>query len=169
MNSLSAENYFKKGLTALVDLNHEDAAVFFKRAIELDGQRNKLRPDMRYLSYYGLSLARAGLSTSTAIEACRKAVRNHESDPVLWLNLGRVYLIAGKHVHAMSSFERGLALAPDNPILRRELKRIDRRSPPVLGRVSRDNPVNRVLGRVRASVQRRHQDAPIHRSAESIR
>ena len=36
MPILTAENQFKKGLTALVDHNYKDATVFFKRAIDVD-------------------------------------------------------------------------------------------------------------------------------------
>ena len=77
MPILSAENQFKKGLAALVDHNYTDAAVFFKRALDLDRARNRRQPDLRYLSYYGLSLARSGRSIREAIQICRTAVSQH--------------------------------------------------------------------------------------------
>jgi tetratricopeptide (TPR) repeat protein len=150
MNSLSAENYFKKGLAALVDQNHEDASAFFRRALELDRDRNRRQPDMRYLSYYGFSLARSGQSSTTAIQACRQAVAKQPLDPVLLLNLGRVYALAGKCTQALDAFERGLELAPDSRVLAQERDKLDRRGRPFVAALSREHPINKTLGRLRA-------------------
>ena len=114
MASLSAEIYFKKGLAALVAQNFEDASKLFRQALDLERDRGARHPDMRYLSYYGLSLARAGHSTSTAIQACRTAAMKQRGDPVLYLNLGRVYLLARRIGPAAAAFEQGLAVAPDH-------------------------------------------------------
>lgn len=165
MPSLSSQNYFKKGLAALVDQNYEDASVFFRRALDLDRERDRTRPDMRYLSYYGLSLAKAGLSTSTALEACRRAASTQALDPVLFLNLGRVYLIAGKRALAAKAFESGLRLAPDSRVLRNELAAIDQRRRPVLPALSRDHLFNRWLGRARATLGTRAIARPVLRSS----
>ena len=151
MASLSAEIYFKKGLAALVAQNFEDASKLFRQALDLERDRGARHPDMRYLSYYGLSLARAGHSTSTAIQACRTAAMKQRGDPVLYLNLGRVYLLARRIGPAAAAFEQGLAVAPDHKVLARELAEIDRRAKPVLSMVSRSHPLNRWLGRVRRS------------------
>jgi tetratricopeptide (TPR) repeat protein len=152
MPILSAENQFKKGLSALVDHNYKDATVFFKRAIEVDLARKRNKPDLRYLSYYGLSLAKAGMSTVEAIRICRQAVSRHKNHPVLWLNLGRVYVMAGKQERALEALDRGAQLAPGNRILANELAQLERRSSPVLGRLPRSHPVNVLLGKLRKSI-----------------
>ena len=152
MPILSAENQFKKGLTALVDHNYKDATVFFKRAIDVDLARNRRTPDLRYLSYYGLSLARAGMSTAEAISICRQAVSRHKNHPVLWLNLGRVYLMAGKRASALKALDRGAQLAPGNRVLAHELAQLERRSNPVLGMLPRSHPMNIALGKLRRSM-----------------
>jgi Flp pilus assembly protein TadD len=162
MSSLSAENYFKKGLSAIVEQSFADAALMFRRALELDRQRAKRQPDMRYLSYYGYSLAKGKMSkasTSAAIQACRTAVSRQRQDPVLFLNLGRVYVIAGKVSLAADAFERALALAPDDPTIRAELARVDRRSRPVIRILPRNHSVNVWLGRLRAGRTRRRTGA----------
>ena len=153
MPILSAENQFKKGLTALVDHNYKDATVFFKRAIDVDLARNRNKPDLRYLSYYGLSLARAGMSTAEAITLCRQTVSRHKSHPVLWLNLGRVYAIAGKTQRALEAFDRGAQLAPGNRVVANELAQLERRSDPVLRMLPRSHPVNKALGKLRRSMR----------------
>ena len=157
MTTLSAENVFKKGLGCLVDDRPKEASEFFRRALELERQRSKTRCDMRYLYYYGLSLAKAGLSTQIALQACRSAASKQCADPVLLLNLGRVYSLTGRTVPALETFEKGLSINPEHKILRRELGRIDRRRPPVLRFLSRNHPVNIWLGRLRSS---RRKSAP---------
>jgi Tfp pilus assembly protein PilF len=147
MATLSAENAFRKGLGALAENRPEAASNYFRKALDLERDRSKSRLDMRYLSYYGLSLAQAGLSTQIALQACKTAVFKQNSDPVLFLNLGRVYVITGKLVRAMESFERGLRLAPDHKILRKELAKIDRRSRPAVPFLDRSHPVNRWIGK----------------------
>lgn len=152
MPILSAENHFKKGLSALVDHNYKDALVFFRRALDIDKERSRRQPDLRYLSYYGLSMAKAGMSTSVAIKVCRSAVARQKSHPVLLLNLGRVYLIAGKPRLALEAFDRGARVAPGNRVLSRELAALERRSNPVLPMLSRDHLANRFLGKIRHSL-----------------
>lgn len=150
MPTLSAENAFRKGLSALVEQRPKDASEEFRRALDLERQRGGHRLDMRYLSYYGLSLARAGLSRALALQACRTAVTKQPDDPVLRLNLGRVQLICGHLAEAFHAFEDGLALAPDNQPLLRELGRIERRRRPVLSFLPRSHPFNHWLGRMTA-------------------
>jgi tetratricopeptide (TPR) repeat protein len=150
MATLSAENAFRKGLGALSENRPEAASKYFRQALDLERDRSKSRLDMRYLSYYGLSLAQAGLSTQIALQACKTAVFKQNGDPVLFLNLGRVYAITGKPVRAMEAFERGLRLAPDHKILKKELAKLDRRSRPALPFLDRSHPVNRWIGRHRA-------------------
>src|SRR5262249_56470453 len=66
MPILSAENQFRQGLVALVDEDPKTAAERFRAAIQIERQRHVRRPQMRYLSYYGLSLALAHGPTQEA-------------------------------------------------------------------------------------------------------
>jgi len=154
MNILTAENHFRRGLTALVDGDAAVAADYFQSAILTEVQRGVKRPQMRYLSYYGLSRAQAFGATPQAIQACETAARRDFFNPDLLLNLGRVYLLAGKTTKALSAFERGLGLAPTHRGLLAELTRIDRRAAPPLGLVSRSHPLNKWLGRLRSSLRK---------------
>jgi hypothetical protein len=63
--------------------------------------------------------------------------------------------LAGKTTKAMASFHRGLELAPRHKGLIAEYKRVDRRDPPPLSIVSRNHPVNKLLGKLRASLRNR--------------
>jgi tetratricopeptide (TPR) repeat protein len=110
---------------------------------------------MRYLSYYGLSRAQAQGATPQTIQACETAARRDFFSPELLLNLGRVYLLAGKTTKALATFQRGLELAPKHKALHAEYTKFDRRETPPLTIVSRSNPLNKVLGKLRSSVRTR--------------
>ena len=153
MNILTAENHFRRGLTALVDGDATAASDHFQSAILTEVQRGVKRPQMRYLSYYGLSRAQAFGATPQSVQACETAARRDFFNPDLLLNLGRVYLLAGKTTKALVAFERGLELAPGHKALRAEFAKIDRRAAPPLGIVSRAHPLNKWLGRLRSSLR----------------
>ncbi len=155
MNILSAENYFRRGLAALVDGNPTVASDYFQSAILTEVQHGVKRPQMRYLSYYGLSRAQAFGATPQSVQACETATRRDFFNPDLFLNLGRVYLLAGKTTKALAAFERGLDLASSHKGLRAEFAKIDRRAAPPLGIVSRSHPLNKWLGRLRSSIRTR--------------
>jgi Flp pilus assembly protein TadD len=150
MMTMSAERFAKQGHAELREGDFESAAASFRKATDLDRERSRRRPEMRYLSYYGLSLARAGLSFDIALQACRTAASRQKHDPVLFLNLARIYRIGGKRMAAIKALEDGLRLEPNHPILHRELQRVDRREAPVIGFLSRHHTLNRMLGRRRA-------------------
>jgi tetratricopeptide (TPR) repeat protein len=154
MNVLDAENCFKKGLVALVEDAPDKAAALFESAIKIEKQRGCTQPQMRYLSYYGLSVARSRGVSQDAIRACRAAAQKDFFNPDLQLNLGRVYLLAGRVTPALAAFERGLKLCPDHPALRAEIDRVDRRRNPVVRSLPRSHPLNCLLGRLRARTSR---------------
>jgi len=147
MPNLFARNSFKKGLLAVVDNRHEEAAVHFKRAVDTLRERGD-RPNWRYLSYYGLSLARARRDSVDAIRVCEQAA-TAESHADLYLNLGQVYLLAGKLPQALEAFAQGLRLEPANKALQEALHRFDRRTAPLIPMLPRTHRLNRWLGQAR--------------------
>ena len=151
MPIVSAQNNFKRGLAALVDDNPRDAVVFFGRALEIQDQRLPGHPEGRCLSYYGLSLAMLSPNHPDALKACRAAADENCADPELFLNLGRACLLNRRRTEALRAFQRGLELDATHPVLRRELRQVERRRDPVLARLDRDHPVNVWLGRFRAN------------------
>ena len=152
MPILSSEIYFRKGLVALAGGDPAEATNHFKQAILIERQRCAARPQMRYVSYFGLASALAEGTSPEAIHACERAARVDFYNPDLQLNLGRVYLMAGKTTRALVAFERGLRLAPAHGPLRDALGKVDRRSAPVLRCMGRNHPLNRWLGKLRYAV-----------------
>ena len=149
MPIVSAENKFKKGLQALVDRNYVEAALQFRQAMDIEHQRRILQPDMRYLSYYGLCRATAHDKIQEGLHACKRAARVRSRDPEMFLNLGRVYLLARQKRLAYDAFQTGLDLDPDHRTLVLESSR-------VLGAVRKPVPVARrgLFARVRSAWSR---------------
>src|SRR5262249_49157334 len=83
MPILSAENSFRKGLVALVEGDPATSATHFQSAILIERQHGVTRPQMRYLSYYGLSLAQSRSASPEAIQACETASRRDFFNPDL--------------------------------------------------------------------------------------
>jgi len=120
MPIVSAENKFKKGLEAFVDRNYVEAAMQFRQAMDVEHQRRIREPDMRYLSYYGLCRATAHQKIQEGLHACKRAARVRSRDPEMFLNLGRVYLLAGQERLAFDTFQTGLDLNPEHKMLKME-------------------------------------------------
>jgi tetratricopeptide (TPR) repeat protein len=145
----SAADIFHEGLAALSQDDPARAAEAFKTAMEIGGERHEGRNNARYLSYHGLALARAQGVNRFCLAACRKAVDRKPRDPDMWLNLGRVWLLARDRKQARKAFGRGLELSPRHPALRQEVLRIERRAGSVLPALHRDHPLNILLGKLR--------------------
>jgi tetratricopeptide (TPR) repeat protein len=137
----------------MVDGDPATAADEFQSAILIELQHGVRRPQMRYLSYYGLSRAQARGATPDTIQACETASRRDFFNPDLLLNLGRVLVLAGKTSRALATFQRGLELAPKHKGLLAEYAKIDRRETPPLTVVSRSHPLNKLLGKLRWSLR----------------
>ena len=148
-----AENSYRKGMAALSDGDPIHAVAFFESAMRLERERGVARPQMRYVSYYGLSLALSDRPTRGAIEACKMAAEKDFYNTELQLNLGKVYLLAGKVTKAMDVLHRALRMAPGHKELRATLASADRRRRPPIRWLSRNHPVNQLLGRMLARPQ----------------
>jgi len=153
MAILSAENLFRKGLAALSGGDAREARALFHAAIQAERRRGIRRPQMRYLSFYGLSVALSEGATVEAVRACEVAARSEQATADLFLNLAKVYEMAGKLTRALDACERGLLMDPDHPGLRAILARLDRRRTPPLPFLDRSNPLNRWLGKVRTALR----------------
>ena len=151
----SAETRFNKGLAALADAQHLTAADLFLEAMQIESKQATSHLDMRCLSYYGLSLARAGRAVFAGLEACELAVRDQPGDVVLLLNLGRVRLIAGQKDRALDCFDHACRIAPGSDTIRQALTGADRRARPAIPFLTRSNALNRWTGKLRTNLARR--------------
>lgn len=152
MTLSSPEESYRKGRRALAQRKPLQAAKYFREAISRERELGVMRPQMRYLSYFGLSMAMAHKPTHEALGCCERAAAEDGSDIELQLNLSRAYYLAGLPTRALGVIENGLRLYPGHGGLTSLRDKIDRRARPIVPVLSRDHPLNRSLGRLRSAI-----------------
>jgi tetratricopeptide (TPR) repeat protein len=109
------------------------------------------------LSYYGCLQAIVDKKYRSGIESCRKALVLFKAAdtytagivyPILYLNLGRAYVAAGKKKEAVEALSKGLRYDKGNRELKKELLLLGVRKRPVVPFLSRSNPINKYIGMV---------------------
>ena len=150
MSVVSAEKNFRKGLESFADESYLDAAMYFRRAMDIEHQRRVPHPDMRFLSYYGLCRAKAHGKIQEGLHACKRAALVRKQDPEMYLNLGRVYLMSRQKQLAYRAFQTGLDIDPGHETLSLESDRLEKRLP--RSALSRRGPG--LLSRMRSALSR---------------
>jgi tetratricopeptide (TPR) repeat protein len=97
------------------------------------------------LSCLGYCLARERRDLAKALALCQEAVKQEPANPLHYLNLGRVYLLARQKHLAISSFRKGLRFGRHQGIVE-ELKKMGRRRRPVFRTLGRKHFLNRFFG-----------------------
>jgi tetratricopeptide (TPR) repeat protein len=134
---------FKEGVELLKTEYPEKALVKLRNAFESD-KRNPY-----YISFLGLSIARAEQNWEYASELCETAVELKRKEIKFHLNLVEVYALAGLREKALRRLDKASKIFGDDPRLKRfRLKMVERR-PPVLPFLGRDHFLNRELGKFR--------------------
>lgn len=127
---------WNRGLTdlgRLADLQTELPAVFY--------------------SYLGYGVALREKRIRDGIRLCEHAVKLEFYQPENYFNLARTYLLADNRRKAFEAVSKGLQMDRGNRQLRGLLQEMGARRRPVIPFLSRDNPVNRFLGRIRHDMQ----------------
>ncbi len=142
----------------------EGRAAFFARdlsaahgAFERAHRRDPRDP--RLMSWYGVTLVLVEKNSNLGVQLCDQALRLAGPDPELLLNQARVHLALNQRERAVRAIVRGLELWPRDARLVAARDAIGMRRAPVIGFLSRNNPLNRVLGRLRHRWARRHVPA----------
>ncbi|HBH61111.1 MAG TPA: hypothetical protein DDX85_05085 [Nitrospiraceae bacterium] len=99
-------------------------------------------------SYLAYCLAREHKSYREAIELGIGAVNEQSGNLVLYLNLAKVYILAGKRKNALKVLRQATKRGRDEQILRL-IKKLGVRKQPVLPFLQRGNPINIFLGKLR--------------------
>ena len=86
-----------------------------------------------------------GRDLDQAVALAREALEQEPTNAFFCLNLGRIYLIAGRRREAITIIRHGLAHGKDK-VLIDQLESLGNRKPPVIGFLSRSNPINKYLG-----------------------
>ena len=105
--------------------------------------------DAIYMSWYGVTLVLVEKNSNLGVSLIDQALRLAGPSPELLLNSARVHLALNQRERAVRAVARGLELWPEEPRLVAARAAMGARSAPVLSFLSRNNPLNRVLGRLR--------------------
>ena len=102
-------------------------------------------------SFFGYGVARYQGNTREGIKLCEHALKIQYYEADNHWNLARIQAFSGDRLAAFQTISRGLKLDPGHEGLIGSQKEIGVRRKPMLGFLSRDNPLNIWLGRLRHS------------------
>jgi tetratricopeptide (TPR) repeat protein len=140
MPLIEEEELFTVGMDNLLWGNTRAALECFRKLVAIE------RVPV-YCSSLGYCLAKEKGEIRQAISLCGEAIRKEPKNSSHFLNLGRVYLMAGDKKEAIRIFRMGLRHERNREIVA-ELDRLGTRSPPPISFLGRDNPLNKYLGLV---------------------
>ena len=138
MSTTKATDLIRKGMAALNEGSTLVAMVHFEDAMKLDDS-----PTAR--SYLAFCLAKERHQIGRAASLCLSALQEEPNKSLHYLNLGRIYLLAGEKTRAIKTFRKGLKVERNQQIIH-ELKNLGLRQPPVVKALDRENPLNKCLG-----------------------
>lgn len=128
----------RQGLAAL---DEDDVPA----ARQLFGEAARKEPTPVVRSCLGYCLAREDHDLKKAFGMCRDALREEPANPLLHLNLGRIYLLDGNKPLAVRAFRKGLKFGRHQRLLD-ELARLGMRRPLIFPTLGRRHPLNRCCG-----------------------
>lgn len=129
---------FAKGVEALGNGHFYLARTCFERAVE-----EERTP--RHCSYLAISLAKTLGACRESVSLGREAISREPENPIHYLHLSRIYLMASKRQEALEVLREGLKYGRD-PALIRELEALGTRKPVVFKRLSRQHFLNKFAG-----------------------
>jgi tetratricopeptide (TPR) repeat protein len=114
-----------------------------------DGDLQDKRFAAAAFSYYGLCVAMVRHKYADALKYCNISVKANFTEPEHRVNLALVYLERDDRKNAVENLEAGLRLQPSNKRIHKIFAKIGRRKPVMFSFLSRTNPLNVWLGRLR--------------------
>jgi len=133
-----AEEVFVKGLKAFSNGHEHLALVCFENAADLEKAP-------LYCSYLAFCLAKVRGQYCRAIALCGEALEKESSNPVHYVNLGRIYELSNQREKALETLRQGLQYQRKDEV-RRELEKLGLRAKPVFPFLRRGNPLNKYCG-----------------------
>jgi Flp pilus assembly protein TadD len=134
---------FKLGVKMLRDARPHTALAHFRKAADLE------KNNPYYLSFVGVSLARAERNWKTSLELCESALTMKHNEAQLYLNLAEVYTSAGRREEALMTLDRALASLGPLARIQQARQKLGRRRSPALPFLDRQNFLNKQLGFLR--------------------
>jgi Flp pilus assembly protein TadD len=140
---------FKQGYRALQNGYPQKALMHMRTAFEAE------KHNPFYLSFLGLSIARAERKWDQASELCEIAVQLRRNEAQFHLNLAEVYMLAGRRTKALDTLDAALNLFGNDIRVKKARSRVEKRRSPFLPFLTRDHFLNRTFGKLRHGTMKR--------------
>jgi tetratricopeptide (TPR) repeat protein len=140
---------FREGVELLKNQYPEKAMLKLRCAFEAD-HHNPF-----YISFLGLSIARAEQNLQEAAELCERAVQLNRKEIQFHLNLAEAYALAGQREKAIDRLHSASKLFGNDSRIKRARSKLQKRLSPVLPFFGRDHFLNRELGKLRHRILNR--------------
>ncbi len=110
----------------------------------------EVKPDSALaLSFAGMLEAQDGKNPTRGLERCLEAMRKDPSEALCYLNAAKAYIANNNRYQAIRALAKGLKIhSPNLSRLRNYCKIMGIRRKPFVRFLSRDNPVNNLMGRI---------------------
>ncbi|MGD9000144.1 MAG: hypothetical protein PVF75_06995 [Granulosicoccaceae bacterium] len=135
---------FREGMRCLEQGDEQGALDCFARADAHTAHDNVYKN--KYRSYHGLLLLRSG--HVNGLDLCRQAASSECFDGDVFFNLARAELARGNRRTAISTIRHGLGVDATHPDLIHMRHKLGIRRAVALPFLSRDNPINKFLGKI---------------------
>lgn len=113
-----------------------------------------------FYSYLGYGIARYERRGKEGLALCQHAIKVQFYEPENYVLLARVYLLRRRRGKAIDALQRALKLNARHPEAIKLAKEIGFRRRPVLPFLSRNNPLNITLGKMRHSISQSRAHGP---------
>jgi tetratricopeptide (TPR) repeat protein len=142
-SELNPVTEFREGVELLKNEYPQKAVAKLRRAYECD------KHNPYFMSFLGLSIARAQRKWELASELCETAVRLNPKEIQFYLNLGEVYAASGMRERALDKLDDAAQLFGEDARLRQARSKVQNRRNPIVPFFGRAHFLNRELGKLR--------------------
>jgi hypothetical protein len=136
----------RRGIERCRQGDWEVGLAFLGRIAE--AERSTALPGLFY-SYLGYGIALRQRRVQEGLKLCQHSVKIQFYEPENYVNLARTQLLAGDRPAAVRAVIEGLKVIRHHPELLRLHRELGIRAQPILPFLSRSNPLNQLLGRLR--------------------
>ena len=134
---------FREAMEALKNEYPDKAVVKLRRALDTD------KDNPYYISFLGLSIARAEKNWNEACELCERAVQLKRREIQFHMNLIEVHALAGRREEALHALDYAFRQFGNDARLKRARNKLIKRRAPVFAFLERTHFLNRELGKLR--------------------
>ena len=134
---------FREAVELLKNEYPQKALAKLRRAYECD------KHNPYFMSFLGVSIARAQRKWDLASELCETAVQLKPKEIQFYLNLGEVYAASGMRERALDKLDDAVQLFGEDARLRQARSKVQNRRNPILPFFGRTHFLNRELGKLR--------------------